>query len=246
VLDLFDRLDLWKDTMLIVNADHGCLLGEHGFWGKNSMPFYDEIVRLPLFVWDPRFGKKNEARDSLAQTIDIPASILEYFGIERPRDMQGLPLAPLLRENKPLRNTALFGMHGSYTCCTDGRYVYMKAPATRENKPLYQYTLLPMSLMGFFSPQEMATMELAEPFPFTKGMRLMRFEPPGFPSSACDYGDLLFDTAADPGELHPLRDNPLVVKKMREEMVSLMEQNNVPVEQYERLGLTGYRRGKPD
>jgi arylsulfatase A-like enzyme len=27
VLDAFDRLDLWKDTMLIVNTDHGFLLG---------------------------------------------------------------------------------------------------------------------------------------------------------------------------------------------------------------------------
>ena len=32
VLDMMDRYDLWKDTMLIVNTDHGFLLGEHGWW----------------------------------------------------------------------------------------------------------------------------------------------------------------------------------------------------------------------
>ena len=29
ILDLMDDLDLWQDTMLIVNTDHGFLLGEH-------------------------------------------------------------------------------------------------------------------------------------------------------------------------------------------------------------------------
>lgn len=34
VLDTFDQYDLWQDTMLIVNTDHGFLLGEHQWWGK--------------------------------------------------------------------------------------------------------------------------------------------------------------------------------------------------------------------
>ena len=54
VLDLMDRYDLWKDTMLIVNTDHGFLLGEHGWWGKGRMPIYEEIAHIPLYIWDPR------------------------------------------------------------------------------------------------------------------------------------------------------------------------------------------------
>ncbi|MCA1808380.1 MAG: sulfatase, partial [Lentisphaerae bacterium] len=34
VLDMMDQHDLWRDTMLIINTDHGFLLGEHGFCGK--------------------------------------------------------------------------------------------------------------------------------------------------------------------------------------------------------------------
>ena len=29
-----DRYDMWKDTMLIVNTDHGFILSEHNWWGK--------------------------------------------------------------------------------------------------------------------------------------------------------------------------------------------------------------------
>ena len=28
ILDMMDKYDLWKDTMLIVNTDHGFMLGE--------------------------------------------------------------------------------------------------------------------------------------------------------------------------------------------------------------------------
>ena len=39
ILDVFDAENLWKDTALIVTTDHGFMLGEHGWWGKNRMPF---------------------------------------------------------------------------------------------------------------------------------------------------------------------------------------------------------------
>lgn len=54
VLDAMDEHDLWEDTLLIVNTDHGLLLGEKGWWGKAVQPWYNELVHLPLFVWDPR------------------------------------------------------------------------------------------------------------------------------------------------------------------------------------------------
>ena len=52
VLDLMDRYDMWKDTMLIVNTDHGFILSEHNWWGKVMMPYFNEIAHIPLFLWD--------------------------------------------------------------------------------------------------------------------------------------------------------------------------------------------------
>ncbi len=46
VLDIFDRYNLWQDTMLIVNTDHGFLLGEHRWWGKNIQP---STMKLSIF-----------------------------------------------------------------------------------------------------------------------------------------------------------------------------------------------------
>lgn len=62
VLDRMDQYDLWKDTMLIVNTDHGFLLTEHNWWGKVREPIYDELAHTPFFLWDPRSGVRNEHR----------------------------------------------------------------------------------------------------------------------------------------------------------------------------------------
>ena len=56
LLDFMDQHGLWDDTMRIVTTDHGFLLGEHGWWGKNRPPFYEELPHIPLFIWDPRCG----------------------------------------------------------------------------------------------------------------------------------------------------------------------------------------------
>ncbi|GHV03278.1 sulfatase [Spirochaetia bacterium] len=236
VLDLFDRLDLWKDTMLIVNTDHGYLLGEHGFWAKNYMPQYNEIVHTPLFIWDPRYGKKDETRSGLVQTIDLPVTILDFFNIEPTPDMEGKSLAPLIAENTSVRDAGLFGVHGGYVCCTDGRYVYMKAPAAESNRPLYEYTLMPAHMNCLFFPAEIKTMEKAPPFSFTKDMPLMRFESMA-PQAAWRFGDLLFDLDTDPEQLHPIKDNPALEKMMREKLIALMKENDAPREQFRRLGL---------
>ena len=53
-LDLMDEQDMWKDTMLIVCTDHGYMLGEHDWWAKIRMPWYNELANTPLFIWDPR------------------------------------------------------------------------------------------------------------------------------------------------------------------------------------------------
>ena len=40
VLDFMDAHDMWDDTMLLVNTDHGFLLGEHGWWAKSVQPWF--------------------------------------------------------------------------------------------------------------------------------------------------------------------------------------------------------------
>ena len=54
VLDAMDEHNLWDDTLLIVNTDHGYLLSEHGWWGKARMPWYNEMANTPALHLGPR------------------------------------------------------------------------------------------------------------------------------------------------------------------------------------------------
>jgi arylsulfatase A-like enzyme len=235
ILDAMDRLDLWRDTMLIVNTDHGFLLGEHDWWAKNVQPFYDEVAHTPLFIWDPRSQAKSVRRQSLVQTIDLAPTLLEYFGAPLPKDMMGIPLRQTVATDTPVRTAALFGLFGAQVNCTDGRYVYMRAPASPENLPLYEYTLMPAHMRHTFGVDELQDVALAGPFSFTKGCRTMKIA--GRPSTNPDVFDtLLFDLHSDPHQEHPIHDRA-VEQRMIDLMTRLMQDNDAPPEQFRRLGL---------
>jgi arylsulfatase A-like enzyme len=239
VLDLMDQYGLWDDTMLIVNTDHGFLLGEHDWWAKCVQPFYNEVARAPLFIWDPRSGCSGERRTALVQTIDLPATLLDYFGQALPADMQGVALRETIADDRPVREAALFGLHGGHVNVTDGRYVYMRGPSSPANQPLYEYTLMPTHMRARFGVEELQAIELAGPFPFSKGCRTLKIPArDGSWRDVYQFGTLLFDLKSDPGQERPL-DAPDVERHMVDLLVGLMRANDAPEGQFARLGLAG-------
>ncbi len=243
LLDVMDELDLWRDTMLIVNTDHGFLLGEHDSWAKCWCPWFDELARTPLFIWDPRCGVAGERRSSLVQTIDLAPTLLELFGIELTEDMQGRPLRRAIADDTPVREAALYGIHGGHVNVTDGRYTYFRGPATEDNTPLAEYTHMPTHMRHTFSVDEMRGAEMAEPFSFTKGCPVMRIPSPprrrvGDPRMGRTW---LFDTREDPHQEAPL-DDAAIEKRMTDLLVRAMKESDAPEEQYVRLGLGSLTR----
>jgi hypothetical protein len=133
----------------------------------------------------------------------------------------------------------LFGLHGGHVNVTDGRYVYMRAPVNADNTPLYEYTLMPTHMRNFFGTDELQGLELAEPFSFTKGLRMLK-TPARTWANAHQFGHLLFDLVADPQQQNPLQDAS-IEERMIGLMVELMRENDAPPEQYVRLGLEANR-----
>jgi hypothetical protein len=236
VLDLMDSLDLWKDTLLIVNTDHGFLLGEHDWWAKIVQPFYNEVAHTPLFIWDPRSKKQEERRSGLVQMIDMAPTILDFFGVPVPKDMQGIVLRDVIASDVPTRPAVLFGVFGGHVNVTDGRYVYMRSCANEKNGPLYEYTLMPTHMRNMFSVEELQEIELSEPFNFTKGCRLMKIPARFWALNPAHLNTLLFDLQNDPLQKQVLQDEA-VEARMIEHMLRLMTENDAPAEQYERIGL---------
>jgi hypothetical protein len=152
--------------------------------------------------------------------------------------MQGKPLYNTILSDEPVRKAGLYGIHGGHVNCTDGRYVYMRAPVTEDNQPLYQYTLMPTKHginRAFIDLDEIRTVELAEPFSFTKDCKVMKLHTEPY-NDQWRFETQLYDLQNDPEQLHPI-DNPEVEEMMIDYMVKLMKENDCPEEQFIRLGL---------
>lgn len=78
--------DLDEDTVLIVTADHGEALFEHGYIGHNTQ-LYEESVRVPLLLKIP--GESPRRVVEVVELIDLAPTILELAGIPVPETMQG-------------------------------------------------------------------------------------------------------------------------------------------------------------
>ncbi|MDD3336140.1 MAG: sulfatase [Eubacteriales bacterium] len=253
VLDFMDSHDMWRDTLLIVNTDHGYLLGEHGWWAKMCMPHYNEIARIPLFIWNPICSIADEHRRSLVQGIDLPPTIMEFFHIAPTKDMLGRSVDSTLRNDEECHSAVLFGMHGQQLNVTDGRYVYMRAPVSKAAL-CYDYTQMPTHMRARFSVEEMRTAQLSAGFSFTKGCPVMKIQANrGLREDRLTEDSLgtlaarderydqinqnwLFDIENDPDELHPLHD-PKTEAHMLELMRQLMKKNEAPQEMYQYYGI---------
>lgn len=241
VLGKMDELNLWEDTMLIVNTDHGFFLGEHDWWGKGSMPMYEELVHTPMWIYDPRYKQSGVKSECMVQTVDIAPTLLGFFGISQPDTMLGKNLAPVLKDNTPVRAYGLFGYHSGPIGITDGKNVLLRAVWHPEKT--YEYTLMPTHMNSLFSADELNDIVLDGPFGFTKGMRVMKIEAKGQARFAAEQeigGDLMFDLVKDPHQTCNLENTELKETMLRA-MCEMMRENEAPTELYQRYELTQFR-----
>jgi arylsulfatase A-like enzyme len=97
-------------TCVIVTADHGLALGEHGLIGPHRSWLRDELVHVPLLVRLP--GRQEAGRRVLAltQSVDLVPTLLDLFGVPVPL-VHGHSLRPLLYEEQAtVRPYAVSGM----------------------------------------------------------------------------------------------------------------------------------------
>src|SRR5439155_15384487 len=99
VLDALDRLKLAENTVVVYSSDNGFYLGEHSLADKRSG--YDESLRIPLLVRDPRSGSRGVTRDDLVLNIDLAPTFLDLAGVPVPKDMHGQSWKPLLAKEAP-------------------------------------------------------------------------------------------------------------------------------------------------
>lgn len=93
-----EKRKLLDSTLVIFTTDNGYFHGEHGLADK-WYP-YQESIRVPLIILDPRMAKSNAGsiNDEITLNVDLAPTILNASKVEIPKTMQGRDLSPLYLE----------------------------------------------------------------------------------------------------------------------------------------------------
>ncbi|MEO5979585.1 MAG: sulfatase [Chryseolinea sp.] len=96
VLEYLDKQGLTESTLVIYMGDNGFSFGEHGLIDKRH--FYEESAKVPFLVRCAELFAGNKRPDAMIQNIDVAPTILEVAGINKPAQMAGQSIIPLLKD----------------------------------------------------------------------------------------------------------------------------------------------------
>jgi len=95
LLDAMDRLDLWKDTVVVLAGDNGFHLGDHGgLFRKDTL--FEEALRVPLVVAAPGLARPGAVVRAPVELLDVYPTIVELAGLPGVAGVDGQSLGPLL------------------------------------------------------------------------------------------------------------------------------------------------------
>lgn len=95
VFDFLEARGLADNTIVVVTADHGEGLGQHGE-ETHGFFVYESSMHVPLIVRVPGRGIAPGRVSQSVRTVDIMPTVLDLLGISPPAPIEGVSLVPLL------------------------------------------------------------------------------------------------------------------------------------------------------
>jgi arylsulfatase A-like enzyme len=98
ILTRLDELNLTRDTLLVITADHGEELDEHAHWFDHH-GLYDTNLHIPLILRCPALLPAGKRIGGLTSMLDVAPTILDILAmsdIAKKEKMQGRSLLPLI------------------------------------------------------------------------------------------------------------------------------------------------------
>lgn len=96
VLDELKRLDLDKNTIVVLWGDHGWHLGDYGIWGKHTN--FDIALNSPLIIKIPRQKSAGVFAEGMVESVDIFPTLAELCNISAPGHLEGISMKPLIED----------------------------------------------------------------------------------------------------------------------------------------------------
>jgi arylsulfatase A-like enzyme len=131
----------YDDSLILLQADHGHPLGDHGKFLKGADRMYSELLKVPFMLRQP--GSPSHRRTSaLIQYPDVLPTLLNLMGFgNATAAMQGRSFSDVVRgASDTHRGAVIAGYHaGTDRCIRDGEWSYVQRPEG-ESDELYNLT----------------------------------------------------------------------------------------------------------
>ena len=104
------ELGLRDNTIVVITADHGEELLEHGFVGHASTSWdgtvYDDLIKVPLLIYYPPQLAPGQRIAAQVRTIDVLPTVLDLLQMPFAGKLQGQSLLPVIQGKAALPETA--------------------------------------------------------------------------------------------------------------------------------------------
>lgn len=154
------------DTVIVVLADHGHPLNDHGKFLKGADRLYNELLRIPFMIRLPSGKHGGTHADAIVQFQDLLPTILDLIGLPAHADaMHGGSFAGVLqRRGDEHREAIITGYHeGAYRCIRTRTWSYVERP-TGEDDELYDLRHDPQERRNLINEQPGEAQQLATRF----------------------------------------------------------------------------------
>ncbi|MBI4551950.1 MAG: sulfatase [Candidatus Latescibacteria bacterium] len=131
-----------EDSLIILLADHGHPLGDHGKFLKGADRLYNELLKVPFIVRLPGGQSGGRRTQAIIQFHDILPTILDLLELgHNASSMHGRSFAPVLRGDRDTHHEVIItGYHeGIDRCIRDATWSYIQRP---EGEPDELYHLI--------------------------------------------------------------------------------------------------------
>jgi len=121
------------NAMVLYTADHGVFLESHRLQDKGPA-MYEEITRIPYIVKWPGVAPEGAVCPHLASHIDLSGTVMDYFGLDIPKTMEGTTMLETFRDPTVAPHSEVFIEWGRYEVDHDGFGAYQPIRCVRSDR----------------------------------------------------------------------------------------------------------------
>ena len=124
LFDQYKKLGLYEDTIFVLYGDHGQGFGEHDRY-MHGDTIYEEGLKVPLIVHDPRRFQEGKRVEGLASQIDVLPTVLDLLGYETEGgEYPGYSLLDPLPEDRTLKFSCITNQKCMASIKDYKKYIY--------------------------------------------------------------------------------------------------------------------------